>query len=187
MVYENTPASKAGLKDGDVLTSIAGKPVKDGQQVQRIVTELTTGKPVDLIFFRDGKPMTISAVIETQPAEYGLASSSEPLQLGDAEGVSLESLGIKVADMTPERASQFRFKKDAQGAVITYVEPGSLAAEAGVERGSLILKVDKKPVNNAREAQSELGSVSLQRGVLLQLQTPHSGIAFVLIKSNSDK
>jgi serine protease Do len=109
------------------------------------------------------------------------------LQHGDAEGVSLESLGIKVADMTPERASQFGFKKDTQGAVITYVEPGSLTAEAGVEQGSLILKVDKKPVSNAQEAQAELGSVSLNRGVLLQLQTPHGGIAFVLIKSDSGK
>jgi serine protease Do len=186
-VYENTPASKAGLKAGDVLTTIAGKQVTDGQQVQRIVTELPTGKPVDLVIFRDGKPMTLSAVIETQPTEYGLTSSSEPLQHGDAEGVSLESLGIKVADMTPERASQFGFKKDTQGAVITYVEPGSLTAEAGVERGSLILKVDKKPVSNAQEAQAELGSVSLNRGVLLQLQTPHGGIAFVLIKSDSSK
>lgn len=181
-VFENTPASKAGLKDGDVLTSIAGKVVKDGQQVQRMVTDLPAGKPVELEVFRDGKSMTLSAIIEEQPREYGLATV-QPSQHDDAEGIALESLGIKVADLTPERAKQFGHKKAAEGAVITFVEPGSLAAEAGVERGSLILKVDNQPVQNALAAQEVFRKGSLERGVFLQLQTPRDGINFVLLKT----
>lgn len=185
-VFENTPASKAGLKDGDVLTSIAGKDVKDVQQVQRTVTELQPGNSVKLAIFRDGKSMIMTAALEEQPTEFGLPTP-QPLQHNKVDGISLEGLGIRVADLTPDRARQFGHMKAAEGAAITYVDPGSLAAEAGVERGSLILKVDNKPVQNAEAAREMVGKGSLERGILLQIKSPNDGISFVLLKSSGNR
>lgn len=185
-VFENSPASKAGIKDGDVLTSIGGKVVKDGQELQRLVTELPTGKQVELRIFREGNSMTLPITIEEQPREFGI-TTTQPLQHDEAEGISLETLGIKVADLTKARAKQFGYTKESEGAVITYVQPGSLASEGGVERGSLILKVDNQLVRNAVDAQDAFHKGSLERGVLLQLQTPRDGISLVLLKESRIK
>lgn len=185
-VFENTPAFKSGLKEGDVLVSIHGKKIKDGQQVQQIVTGLLAGKVVEMGIVRDGKSISISVTIEEQPQEFGLVTQ-HPLQNQEADGTTLENLGIKVADLNSERAGQFGYKKASDGAVITYVEPGSLAFEAGVERGHLITKVNNQEVKNAEVARKALQSGSLEKGILLQMLSPHNGTSFALLKVVSGK
>ena len=71
-VYDKTHAAKAGLKAGDVVTAIAGKRVKDGYALQRLVAALPLDQAVDVDVLRDSKRVRLTAVIEEQPASYGV-------------------------------------------------------------------------------------------------------------------
>ncbi len=150
------------------------------------MTGLLADKIVELGIVQEGKSIVVSVTIEEQPQEFGL-STQHPLQNQEADGTTLENLGIKIADLNSERAKQFGFKKASEGAVITYVEPGSLAFEAGVERGHLITKVNNQAVKNAEVARKALQSSSLEKGILLQMQSPHNGTSFALLKVVSGK
>src|SRR5207248_117078 len=77
-VFENTPAAKAGLKAGDVITTIGGKAIRDGRVLQNIVADLPLKKPVDVTVLRDGKTQAIPVTIEEQPEEFGTARAPAP-------------------------------------------------------------------------------------------------------------
>ncbi len=71
-VFNKTPAAKAGLKVGDILTAISGKAIKNGDTLQRLVALAPIDKAVDVDLLRNGQPMRLTVVIEEQPAEYGV-------------------------------------------------------------------------------------------------------------------
>lgn len=84
-----------------------------------------------------------------------------------------------------EMAEELGYRPNLRGAAITRVEPGSLAAQAGLRRGMVITKVDNQRVTTAVAARQALEAATLARGVLLQIQTPQGGTNFVLLKSEA--
>ena len=99
------------------------------------------------------------------------------------DSVSLDKFGVELADATPELAEQLGFKGKVHGAVITDVDPDSPAAEAGLRKGLVIVKVEKKAVESADEAKTALEKASLDKGVLLQVQSPQGGTRYVVVKA----
>ncbi|HYV34955.1 MAG TPA: PDZ domain-containing protein, partial [Gemmataceae bacterium] len=83
-VYDKTPAAKAGLKVGDVITSFAGKTATDTKSLQNIVTSLPLNKPVQMTIIRNGKSMTVTVTIEELPGDYGGEPEPEPQAQGMA-------------------------------------------------------------------------------------------------------
>lgn len=71
-VFDKTPAAKAGMKSGDILTAVAGKSIKNGDALQRVVAALPIEQAVDVDLLREGKPLRLTVVIEEQPTEYGV-------------------------------------------------------------------------------------------------------------------
>jgi len=181
-VSAGTPAAKAGLLDGDIVTSLAGKPVKDVRTLQRTVAELPLGKPVDLTIWRDGATKKLSMTIEEQPRSYGLEVAGGPADQ-DAQSSSLDKIGVTIAELTPERAKQLGFPEKTTGVVITEVDPKSAAAEAGLRSGAMILKVDQQSVATVPEVQKAVEKCSLAKGILLQVKAPKTGISYILLKS----
>jgi serine protease Do len=187
-VYEGSPAGKAGLQDGDVVTAVAGKPVHDGRDLQRLVAGLPLNKAVDVTVVRDGKTRILPVTIAEQPDDYGLVrQTAAPLSRSNAdEGVQLDKVGLEVAELTAENASRFGHKDTAAGVVITAVEPGSLGDQAGLRRGMLLVRVDKKPVSSAAEVRQLLEKASFEKGVLFQVQYPPNlggGMAYLVLKA----
>jgi serine protease Do len=185
-VFEKTPGSKAGLKDGDVIQTLAGKPVQDGHELQNIVAGLPLGKPVEVSVLRDGKPQTLSVTIEEQPRDYGTARV--PVRQSpeaEAETVPLEKVGIEVADLTPEMAETLGYPEGTKGVVVAKVDRDGLGAEAGLRRGMVIAKVDKKPVTSSKALADALNGAHLNRGALLQVQTPQGGTNYILLKTGA--
>jgi serine protease Do len=177
-VFAGSPAAKASMHDGDILLEVAGQQVKDPRSLQRIVAGLDIGKQVELVVFRDGARKTLSLTVEQQPQSFGLASDQReqmPTPLG--------KLGAQVADLTPQTAKQFGFDDKTQGAVVTDVQPGSVASEAGLKSGMLILKADQHAVTSLTDLQMILEKASLEKGCLLQVRTPQGGTSYVLLKS----
>jgi serine protease Do len=186
-VIDGTPADKAGIQPADIVTGIAGKPVKDGRELQQSVANSPINKPVEFQIVRDGKPKTISVTIEEQPKDFGnVRVSRSRVPREDPENVGLSKLGVSVRDMTPDLAQQMGFKQKASGAVITKVNPDSPAADAGLARGMLITRIDKQPVQSAQDARQLVEKGSLEKGLLLQVQTPQGGTTFVVVKSSTE-
>ena len=71
-LFEQSPAAKAGLKVGDVVISIGGKPVRDSIELQKVVTGLTLNRPADILLSRDGKSLQLKLTIEEQPEYFGI-------------------------------------------------------------------------------------------------------------------
>jgi serine protease Do len=181
-VFPDTPAAKAGLHDGDLLLTAAGKPVAEPRELQRLVAELPLGKAMEMTIFRDGASKTLSVTIEEQPKAFGLASSAGSAE-SQSEATNLDKIGAKIADLTPETAKEFNLNEKSHGAVVTEVEPSGIAARAGLRRGSLIQKVDQKPVKTTEEVQAALDRASLEKGVLLQVENAQGGTGYVLLKA----
>jgi serine protease Do len=187
-VYENSPASKAGLKDGDVITTINGKPIKNSRELQDMVAGLPLHKPIQISVVRDGQAKSLQVTIEEQPEEFGTTASIPRFRRSpkEAENTPLEKIGVEVTDLTSEQAEQFGYKESQKGALITKVEPGSSAASAGLRQGMVIAKVEKTPVNSATEAKSAVAKASLEKGILLQVKTPSGGSAYVMLKAETE-
>jgi serine protease Do len=186
-VFPNTPASKAGLQAGDVITEIAGKKVKDGHSLQRTVADLPLKQPVDVTVVRDGKSVVLHVTITEQPGDFGLAragAANESDRPSTPDGIVMDKIGMELADLSPEMASGLGYAKGTTGAVITRVESGGVAFQAGLRRGMLVKKVDTHQVADAHAVQQALEKASLSQGVLLQVQSPQGGTNIVLLRSN---
>jgi serine protease Do len=187
-VYANSPASKAGLKDGDVITKVDGKPVTTSRELQEQVATLPLHKAAELSVVRDGKPKSLQVTIEEQPDEFGTTVSAPRSRRSpkEADNIPLEKIGVEVTDLTPEQAEQYGYKESEKGALITKVDPGSAAALAGLRRGMVIAKVEKDDVKSATEAKEAIAKDSLEKGILLQVKTPAGGSTYVMLKATSE-
>jgi serine protease Do len=190
-VFDDSPAAKAGLHAGDIVTALGGKSVKDGRELSLTVATLPLHKPVDVTLLRDGKAMVVPVTIEEQPENYGKATLARPSNgssSDEKESINLDKIGVEAKDLTPEVAGQLGYKESETGAVITQVERGSIAAEAGLTRGMLVTKVDKRTVNSAAAFKDRLEKASLEKGVLLQIESPQrGGVNYVILKADSNR
>ncbi len=184
-VFDNSPSSKAGLKDGDVIVNLNGKAVKDSRDLQSAVASLPLNQAVELTVLRDGKTMSLKVTIEEQPQRFGTTKAPAPRNSRDErKGVHVDKVGVEVTDLTPELADSLGYKESAHGVVVANVDRDGLAAQAGLRRGMLIAKIDRKPVSSASKAKEMLEAGSLKDGLLLQVQSPQGGTSFLVLKSS---
>jgi serine protease Do len=177
-VMPGGPAARGGLKEGDVLTDIAGQSLEGPQGLQHVVAGLPLGKPVELTVYRDGVRQVLTLTVEEQPEAFGTAAD-----FSESEGTALAKTGIKVVDLTAAKARELGYAEKTEGVLIAEVAPNSVAGGAGLKSGWLIQKVDHQKVTTVAEAQKALEKGSLEKGVLLQVRTPHNGTTHVLLKS----
>ena len=159
-VVSGGPAEKAGIEQGDVIVEFDGKKVADSKALPLIVATTPVGKNVTVKLLRDGK-VTDRQVKVGELEEKGVKVSETPTYK--------KSLGITVQNLTPETAKQLGVKKDT-GVVVTGVEPGSPAEEAGIQTGDLIQQVNRKPVKNAEDFIQKVENAKNQDSILLLLQ-----------------
>ncbi|ADE14326.1 protease Do [Nitrosococcus halophilus Nc 4] len=160
-VSEDSPAAKAGLKQGDVIISYQGKSVKDIGDFRNRVALTPPGSREALTLLRDGKQREVKVTI-------GELSKTQTLAQGPAQ--TAEELGLAVQTLTPELARQFDAKA-GEGVVVTGVKAGSIAAMAGIRPGNVILQVNRKPVNSAEEFDRAVKESRDDRRVLLLVRS----------------
>ena len=181
-VFEQAPAAKGGVQSGDVIVGIGGKPVKESKDLQRLVAALPLGQAVNVTVMRDGKEKVLPVTVEEQPNEFGAARVPLPqAPKRDVNTTNLDKVGAKVTDLTPEMAEQLGYK-DRSGAVVTQVEQGSVADEAGLRRGMLITKVEKEPVKSAAALKEAMTKGDMGKGMLFQVESPQGGVNYLLMK-----
>jgi serine protease Do len=141
-VTSGSPAAKAGLKRGDVILTVDGKPVGDTIGLRNVIARSAPGTSVNLGIVRDGKRMDVTAPLGERP------NDGKSAELGGDENRAPGKLGLTVQDLTPDIASQLGYD-DERGALVSAVEQGSAADEAGLRRGDLILAVNRSPIASA--------------------------------------
>ncbi|MDR4503932.1 MAG: DegQ family serine endoprotease [Candidatus Scalindua sp.] len=159
-VSEDSPAEKAGLRQGDVIIAYRGEPVTNVGNFRNRIALTQPDSREELTILREGKQKTLTITIGKLTKDKLIAQS--PAQ-------STEQLGLTVQTLTPQLAEQFGAKED-EGVVVTEVKPGSIAAMAGIRSGTVIMQVDRKPVKSAAEFKSAVEKSSSDKSVLLLIQ-----------------
>lgn len=181
-VYENTPASKGGLKAGDVVIRIGNSVIENGRALQEAVADSNVGQAVPFEVVRDGQRLTLPVTIEEQPAQYGLSTPVSSSSSQNNQETSLDSIGIDIQDLTPQLAQKLGFNANLRGVVITNVKSGSIGFSGGLEQGQVILKINNQAVTTAGQARDAIANASLAKGILLQVRSSNTGTSFVLLQ-----
>src|SRR5437867_4144802 len=140
-VGDGTPAGRAGLKRNDVIVAFDGEPVTDREKFRRPGADTQVGKRGPVAVLREGKRMTFYVTLGPRNTENVAAMQEQPAT-PPAERLG----GITVRDLTPEEKKEVRLRN---GVVITDVEDGSAAEDAGLEPNMVIEEVGGKPVTDA--------------------------------------
>lgn len=158
-VTEGGPAAKAGLVKGDVITEVNGQAVADNRALRLKISQLAPGTPVKLKVVRDGATREVTVTLGELPNEDKAPEAEQP-EDGSPEGISVENL-------TPQMARQFQLPANTTGVVVTKVDPAGAAANAGLQRGDVIQRVNRKPVNTAAEFREAMKQAGQNSAVLL--------------------
>jgi Do/DeqQ family serine protease len=161
------PAEKAGIKQGDIITSFAGKEIKDPRQLQLVVADIAVGRKVDVVVFRAGKPLTIPVTLSGSDSAAALQPRSTGAQAG--------WFGLTVEEIP----KNMRIRGLA-GLLVTEVEPDGMAAEAGLQRGDIIVSVNQKRVGNLNEYGKAMREAEQKGSVAFLVNRGGSSIYFAL-------
>jgi serine protease Do len=159
-VNDDSPAGHAGLKQGDIVTAYQGAPVDDAVALQRQVTNTAVGTTVTIRVIRDGQEKNLTVTIHEQP---------EPTKTAKAEAGETDHAfaGMAVQDLDRDTAKGFGVKGNAQGVVVTAVDPDSGAEKAGVMRGDVILEINRQPVKSVTEFEQVSSGLKKDERVLI--------------------
>ncbi len=158
-VIAGGPADKAGMKGGDIITTLDGKEVKTANDLSRFVAGTAVGKNITGTSVRDGKERPFTIKVEELAEEKVAPKAVTPLQ----------GFGMKLEDMTPKLKEQLKLSEKT-GVVVVGVEPGSLAEDAGIQLGDVVREVNRKPVKNLAEYSAESAKVKKGEPILLLLK-----------------
>jgi serine protease Do len=150
-VEPNSPGAKAGLKTGDVITQLDGQPVADAGTLQVEVGQKQPGATIKLGVMRNGSSETIPVTLGSM--DKGKGEESASTQNGKPRW------GLGLEDLSPDVRQELQAPQNVAGAVVGNVQPGSPADNAGLQRGDIILEVNRKAVKSAADASQALKSV----------------------------
>jgi len=143
-VNPGSPAEKAGIHRGDIITDYNGHPIHEMNELPRLVASTPPNSKATLKILRDGKEKTLNITITEMTEE-------QQAQEASGEGGEVESpLGLTVNNLTPELVKRFRLR-DNKGVVVVQVAPGSAGADAGLRPGDLVLEVGGQVVSSVKE------------------------------------
>ena len=163
-VQADAPGAKAGLRTGDVITELDGKPVTDAGQLQMMVGQKRPGDTIHLGVVRDSKTTTIAVTLEALGGGKGTETT------GGDHGKG--RWGLRLADLTPDARNEMQMEGSVHGAIVQDVQPGSPADNAGLQRGDVIMEVNRHALKSVAEVAQALSGV------------PNGQDALVLVWSN---
>jgi serine protease Do len=173
-VVPGSPADKAGLKQGDVITSFAGDKVHDASSFKLKVATSEVSHSYELGYVRDGKPgrtHIVPAPADKVVFDIEKGQAGEPSEHSEPAKSAINAFGLAVQPLTEEVAKPLGLPADLKGLVVSSVKEGSPAAEAGIQEGDVITKVVRnrriQPVTGVEEFQS-LASKSDELAIVVQ-------------------
>jgi serine protease Do len=163
-VTPDSPASKAGVKSGDVINQLDGHNVADSSSLQIAVSEHKPGDTIKLGVIRNGQPVTLTATV----GEYHKPGTETAENEGGSNGQgNTGKLGLSFDDLTPDTRQQINAPADLHGAVVENVRAGSPAEDAGLQPGDVVLEVNRKPVASAEQLANAVHAAPAGKDILL--------------------
>ena len=169
-VAKNSPGERAGLKVGDVIVEYDGKEIKESGDLPILVARTAPQKQVRIKLLRDKKETFVTATIGELKEE-----KEEPVAAAETKG----SLGLTVQQITPQLAENLGLKR-ATGVVIAAVEPGSVADEAGLQQGDVILEINRVAIRNLSDYKKAVADIKKSKRVLFLVRREDSTMFLAL-------
>ena len=160
-VAANRAADRAGLKQGDIIESFNGQPVRDMNMLRNRVADTEPGSKASVMVLRDGTEKTLTVTLESASRGEHARAESKP---GTEEATAL---GASVMPLTPEMAARTGLPRDAHGLVVEEVSPEGRAAAAGLQPGDVITHVNRHEVRSAQQLNASLKESAAKPALLL--------------------
>jgi serine protease Do len=174
-VMEDSPASKAGIKRGDVIVAFDGKAIKEMEQLPKIIAATEIGKKAKVDLIRDGKPVQVDVVITEGREEPREARSTPQIE---------KNFGLVVQNITPEIARHLNLR-DRRGVIVTDIQQGSPAEDADVRAGDIIKEINKKTVNNVDDFKEILKKARPKEGIVMLVKRENMSFYAVIREGKS--
>jgi serine protease Do len=167
----NSPAAKAGLVPGDVITAINRAPVKDSRSLARDIGKMAPGSSIQLDIWRNGSSQNVTVILAQMPEEQQTKADTGPAPKSPSSNVGLTLVPAKNVEGFGEK-----------GVAIVRMDPAGLAVGHGLKVGDVILDVSSKPVSTASDVVNGLADAQAQgkKSVLMRVKTP-DGVRFVAL------
>ncbi len=175
-VIEGDPAEKAGLERGDIIVELGGQPVSDVGDFKNRVAMSKPGKEVDIVVLRDGQRKTIRVTMGEREGGQRARSQAVPK--------SAPEVGFAIQELTDGVAAQFGYEGES-GVIVTHVNPGSDAAEQGIQPGTLIQELNRQPVDSPRRFDEVLREAPIDKPLVLLVRNGE-GVRFVVIEPTNN-
>ncbi|HEY6359108.1 MAG TPA: Do family serine endopeptidase, partial [Vicinamibacterales bacterium] len=175
-VTPDSPASKAGVRQGDVILKVNGEAITDGNDLRNRISSMSPGSHVDLGIQRNGQQETLTATLsEASPATTPETSSAAPKSAEQALGMTLQA-------MTPDLARELRVPAGTTGLAVTDVDPAGAAARAGIQSGDVIRSVDGQAIASTSQFRDSMARRTGRPALLLVQRQDQT--SFVAIPRN---
>jgi serine protease Do len=179
-VMEESPAGKAKLERGDIITAYNGTTINDPGQLRALVAETAPGTTVTLSIVREKKPREVTIKIGELPRDIAKGSRGRS-EAGRSEHALA---GISVENVAPDKPGRFGRSKSQSGVVVTEIEPDSPGERAGLRTGDVIREINRKPVRDVRDFERLTNQLTARTPVLLLLNRGNATI-FLSINPNN--
>src|SRR5438874_786799 len=172
-VVAGSPAEQAGLKVGDTITTVDGKPVKNGDELVADIASRKPGTKVTLGLIRNGKKQDATITVADRAKLFASRLGEE--EEGNEDNTPKESkLGLSVRALTQDMADRLDVPA-GRGVIVQEVKPGSFAEDTGLQRGDIILEVNKQPVSSEEEFTKAVATLKSGQDVVFLVRQRGAG------------
>jgi serine protease Do len=171
-ITANGPAEAAGLKVGDTITAVDGKKIKTGDELVNEISSRKPGSKTTVTYVRSGKEDKAAVTIADREKLFGGGDQDDEQASNDKPADS--KLGLSVKSLTPQIAEQLDLPPN-KGVIVQDVKPGSFAEDIGLQRGNLILEINRKPVNSEEEFRNAQAGLKSGQDVVFLVRDGRGG------------
>ena len=148
-VVSGSPADRAGLKVGDTIVSVDGKPIKNGDELVADIASRKPGQKITLGYIRNEQKQETAVTVADRAKLFASRLGEDQESAGESQPKQ-SKLGANVRALTPEMADRLSVPS-GKGVVVQDVKPGSFADDIGLSRGDVVLQINKQPVNSEED------------------------------------
>jgi serine protease Do len=169
-IAKGGPAEQAGIKVGDIITSVDGKPIKDGEDLVNTITDRHPGTTAKIGYLRNGQQQSATVTIQDRTKTVGslTGQNNTPSDNGPGEEqTGPDKLGVTAVNLPQQLTS-----RGVHGVLIQQVKPGSFADEIGLAQGAVINEINKKLINNKADYTAAVSSLKSGDDVVVSIVDP---------------
>ncbi len=178
-VQESSPADRAGILPGDVITHLNGAPLKDMASLRNNVAMLQPQQRANITLLRNGREERVTVTIGEKPGTITAKVSAPPNQYSRSR--KIDRFGLTLQQLSPQNRGEYRL---GSGLLITNVVPDSPAEKAGLREGQLVESINRKELNKLQQLDSLMQDINSANKLLLRVRDGKYSSFIVLSAAN---